>query len=122
MKQQLARVMALLCVAATVVGGFGVNYKDVRQGKLSGKLIVQWLEPDVFLFIPDAAQPLTFVRANGSKLIPGRMITDGGSIPRPMRAFRNYSPWGYAPAFIVHDWIFRMKSCELNDYLRYNVD
>jgi hypothetical protein len=41
------------------------------------------------------------------------MYTDGGSIPRPLWAFRGYSPWGYAPAFIVHDWLFEMKHCHL---------
>lgn len=92
------------------------NYADIRAGTLQGKLIVQWIEPDLFLFLPDNTNPLTFTRANGEKIQPGRMLTDGGSIPRPMWALRNYSPWGYAPAFIVHDWLFFTKRCKIKGY------
>ena len=43
------------------------------------------------------------------------MFTDGGSIPRPFWVFRNLSPWGYAPAFLVHDWEFDVYHCELSE-------
>jgi hypothetical protein len=39
------------------------------------------------------------------------MYTDGGSIPRPLRAFDGFSPWGYGPAYIMHDWIFAAHHC-----------
>jgi hypothetical protein len=97
------------------------KYSELKTGKLKGKLIVQWLEPDVFLFLPDSKDPLTFTRATGSTIVPGRMLTDGGSIPRPFRVFRNYSPWGYAPAFIVHDWLFHMKHCQIGSYKDYDL-
>jgi hypothetical protein len=28
-------------------------------------------------------------------------------------------PWGYAPAFIVHDWLFVMKHCQPPGYQNY---
>ena len=50
------------------------------------------------------------------------MYTDGGSIPRPLWALRSYSPWGYAPAFIVHDWLFHMRHCQLPGNEKFTVD
>ena len=96
-------------------------YDTVKPGKLEGKLIVQWVEPDVFLFLPDTKNPLSFTRADGSKIVPGKMLTDGGSIPRPIWILRSYSPWGYAPAFIVHDWLFEQKHCKYEGHTKYTV-
>jgi hypothetical protein len=39
------------------------------------------------------------------------MYTDGGSIPRFAWGVPGYSPWGYAPAYIVHDWLFEAQHC-----------
>jgi hypothetical protein len=50
------------------------------------------------------------------------MFTDGGSIPRPFWVLRNYSPWGYGPAFIVHDWLFRMQNCKVPGYEKYSIE
>lgn len=82
-------------------------------GKLEGKLIVQWLEPDKFMFVPDSASPLRFTRSSGQVIQPQKLVTDGGTVPRAMWVARSYSPWGYAPAFIIHDWLFEMKRCAL---------
>lgn len=120
---------ALITLAAALLLSFGVpaeakplTYAAVSKGKLSGKVIVQWLEPDVFLFIPDSQDPLVFTRADGTKIYPGRMLTDGGSIPRPLWAFRSYSPWSYGPAFIVHDWLFHLKNCNLAGSDHYDLN
>ncbi len=101
-------VPAALALAATACNSV---YDRVDPGTLSGKLTVEWYGPDEFIFRPHETSPLTFVRADGSRIVPGTMYTDGGSIPRPLWIIRNYSPWGYAPAFIVHDWLFEMKHC-----------
>ena len=84
--------------------------------------MVQWVDPDEFIFLPDNDRPLTFTRSNQDAITPGRMYTDGGSIPRPFRVFQHYSPWGYAPAFIVHDWLFHMRHCQLPGYEKYTLD
>jgi hypothetical protein len=49
------------------------------------------------------------------------MYTDGGSIPRPFWVLRNYSPWGFGPAFVVHDWLFHMQNCQLPGYEAYTL-
>ena len=100
----------------------GAGYDSFQTGKLEGKLIVQWIEPDLFIFLPDEAKPLSFTRSNGEKIVPGRMLTDGGSIPRPLWILRSYSPWGYAPAFIVHDWLFNIKHCRSPGYEQYTYE
>jgi hypothetical protein len=96
------------------------TYESFKTGTLKGKLIVQWWAPDQFLFLPDKNSPLIFTRSNGDTIVPGRMFTDGGSVPRPLWVFRNYSPWGYAPAFIVHDWLFHAHHCKLTGHDKYN--
>lgn len=102
-----------------IAGCASVHYTRVETGELRGKLIVQWISPDEFIFLPDPADPLTFKRPNGDVIVPGKMYTDGGSIPRPLWALRSYSPWGYAPGFIVHDWLFDMHHCRLPGHEKY---
>ena len=96
-------------------------YDSIAVGTLHGNITVRWLKPDQFLFLPDPDNPLTFRRSNGDSIVPGKMLTDGGSIPRPLWILRNYSPWGYAPAFIAHDWLFYLKQCQLPGHDRYDV-
>jgi hypothetical protein len=98
------------------------DYDELRVGKLQGKVLVQWIEPNKFIFIPDSEQPLIFVRSTGEIIAPKRMLTDGGSIPRAFWILRNYSPWGYAPAFIIHDWLFVTKHCNIPGYEKYTYD
>ncbi len=109
----------ILCLSP---GCASYHYSDVQTGQLHGKLTVQWIDYDQFLFIPHAEDPLTFVRYNNESITPGKMYTDGGSIPRPFWALRNYSPWGYAPAYIVHDWLFEMGQCKLPGHENYDVE
>jgi len=47
-----------------------------------------------------------FIRGTGEAIEPGMMFTDGGSIPRALWVFKDLSPWAYAPAFLIHDWLF----------------
>lgn len=115
------RVAVAVILSLFINKASATGYSDFTVGTLKGKLTVQWLESDLFLFIPDSTDPLFFRRANGQLIKPGRMLTDGGTIPRPMRVFRNYSPWGYAPAFIVHDWLFTIKHCRMENYLDFTL-
>lgn len=112
--------IAVFALATSIGTALGASYEEFHVGSLKGKLIVQWWEPDKFVFLPDKDDPLTFKRSNGETIVPNRMFTDGGSIPRQLWIFRNYSPWGYAPAFIVHDWLFHMKHCGLPGNDKYN--
>ena len=47
-----------------------------------------------------------FIRGTGEVIEPGMMFTDGCSIPRALWFVKDLSPWSYAPAFLVHDWLF----------------
>jgi hypothetical protein len=47
-----------------------------------------------------------FIRGTGEVIEPGMMFTDGGSTPRALWFVKDLSPWAYAPAFLIHDWLF----------------
>jgi hypothetical protein len=50
------------------------------------------------------------------------MYTDGGSIPRFLWGVKGYSPWSYAPAYIVHDWLFEAHHCGYTPDNRYSFE
>ena len=52
------------------------------------------------------------IRRDMVTIRPKKMFTNGGSIPRVLRIFENFSPWKYTPAYIIHDWIFAMNQCQ----------
>jgi hypothetical protein len=83
---------------------------------------VRWVKNDYFQFIPNCDDPFIFTRANGKIIRPGVMYTDGGSIPRFAWGVPGYSAWGYAPAHIVHDWLFEAKHCGYPPDDRYTFD
>jgi hypothetical protein len=117
----LGLVAALLTGCTDKILGYLFNsYDRTTSGKLTGKLVLEWIDQDKFRFISDSADPLRFVRANNEVIKPGEMFTDGGSIPAPLRAIKSFSPWGYAPAFIIHDWLFVMKHCKISGHEKWN--
>jgi hypothetical protein len=116
------RFAVTLALVVTVVGCTVPRYQDVAQGELKGRLFVEWIDEDRFVFRPDASNPLTFTRGNKDTIVPGLMVTDGGSIPRVFRGVKNYSPWGYAPGYIVHDWLFHAHVCKLSGHDRYSFE
>ena len=94
------------------------TYEGTAPGQLKGQLLVVWVGEDRFVYWPKTKDPLTFelgpalrAKLGISSVRPGLMYTDGGSIPRPLRAFDGFSPWGYGPAYIMHDWIFAAHHC-----------
>jgi hypothetical protein len=86
-------------------------------------LMVFWVGEDNFVYYPfyggpskeGALQyrlPRTLQERLGVDVIrPGAIYTDGGSIPRAVRSAVGFSPWGYGPAYIVHDWLFVAHHC-----------
>lgn len=71
-----------------------------------------WTGPDLFEFIPRKDKPFGFVRPDGEVISPRNMITDIGSIPRLAGIFsRALTPWGYAAAYLIHDWEFELHHC-----------
>jgi len=80
-------------------------YPDFPLGKFKGEPHLVWVKPDIFRMEPQP-NPFHFIRANGETITPGKMFTDGGSIPRALWFVKDLSPWAYAPAFLIHDWLF----------------
>ena len=93
------------------------GYDETRVGVYHNidKLLLRWIEPDLFEFLPDKSATFCFERYNGEVVTPKRLFTDGGSIPRVGWVLSDLSPWNYAPAFIVHDWEFDAHHCRLTD-------
>lgn len=116
------RIIFHSLLAILLSGCAGIHFDRTQAGALKGKLLVEWINPDQFIFTPDKDSPLTFTRKSGQSFTPGKMYTDGGSIPRPLWAIRSYSPWGYAPAFIVHDWLFEVRHCKYQGHELLTVD
>lgn len=79
---------------------------------LNGVLLIQWFDERRFIYVVDSKNPLRFRTRDGREIAPGPMYTDGGSIPRLFWSFRGFSPWGYAPAYVMHDWLFHQHRCK----------
>lgn len=116
----LSRVLPLLaCLTAASCGV--VDFDKAPVGRFNGSLLVMWVgEGDAlgdgrFVYVPSPTRPLTFRRENPDATVsvikPEMMYTDGGSIPKPGQLFNGFAPWGYAPAYMVHDWIFVARHC-----------
>lgn len=120
----LAR-FGLLAAAVVLLATGGcayLYYQQTEAGVLDGTLVVEWYPPDRFLFIPDLDDPLVFTRSNGERIQPGLLYTDGSRIPRALWVRKHYSPWGYTPAFMLHDWLFEMHHCGYQGHQRHDPD
>lgn len=107
----MARAGAPLGLAAASGQAERKYYPDFPLGRFDGEPRLVWIKPDLFRHEPDADNPFRFTRHNGEVIEPGRMHTDGGSIPRALWFVKDLSPWAYAPAFLVHDWLFDLHHC-----------
>ncbi|MBZ9657285.1 hypothetical protein [Phyllobacterium lublinensis] len=115
------RIFALLGLCMALSACASVDYSKLPPGTFSGSLFVMWVDEGGssgdgnFLFVPDPEDPLIFRRSDpqsaGAVIRPGLMYTDGGSIPKIAQVFKGLSPWGYAPAYMIHDWIFTARHC-----------
>ena len=98
-------------------------------GELQGVILLQWVGQNErkkeFIYIPDERNPLTFKRMRNKKVVDTivldrKFYTDGGSIPRPAQVTEDFSPWKFAPAYLIHDWLFELNHCDLPGAERYN--
>ena len=116
---KLAAVLALILL----LSGCGTDiYSSADRGEFTGRIFLMWIDDGgssgdgTFVYVPVPGHELTFTRqknqsATLTTIVPEMMYTDGGSIPRVAQVFKGFSPWGYAPAYMVHDWIFIAKNC-----------
>ena len=88
-------------------------YDKLNTGRFDGQINIQWYGMDNFIYHPSADSPFAYTTSEGRSIKPKLMNTDGGSIPKLFQSMKNFSPWGYAPAFIIHDWLFVAQ--EIND-------
>jgi hypothetical protein len=107
----MLRVAWVLC--ALVLGGCASPYLIAKAGRINRPIDVVWVGADKFIYVPGPPdRNFTFESDKLGRIIaPGLMYTDGGSVPRFAQIFRPFSPWGYAPAYVVHDWIFHAHYC-----------
>lgn len=105
-------------IAFLLAGCVSSSYEATAPGTFKGSVVVLWVGEGSgqagdgkFLFVPDPDEPLIFKRPDGEVIQPGLMYTDGGSIPPIGQLFNGFSPWGYAPAFMIHDWLFVARHC-----------
>jgi hypothetical protein len=111
----LFRILLDMGTAATLASCGSIPYESIRPGELKGRVLVMWVGYDDFVYIPSPASSFSFTTTRSGKVIqPGLMYTDGGSIPRIAQVFGGFSPWGFGPAYAVHDWIFFGRHCILD--------
>jgi hypothetical protein len=120
MKPLLAVAVATLPIVAT--GCAEIFYEKLPRGEFAGRLIVQWVEPNQFLYLPDSEAPLQYRASDGRLIVPKKMYTNAGSIPRLFWSSPGLGPWDFAPGYIIHDWIFRIHHCQIEDWQRYSFD
>lgn len=102
-----------------------VNLDEVQAGQFHGTVHVVWVGEGsdtsgdgLFVYLPQPGDELRFVRPNTSGpgtsaqvIEPYAIYTDGGSIPRLATLYPGLSPWGYGPAYIIHDFLFIARIC-----------
>ncbi|MDK3019617.1 hypothetical protein [Pseudodonghicola flavimaris] len=102
-----------------------VDYDALPEGEIKGTVFVMWVGEGSategagkFVYVPNPRDPLRLVRGDGAvpkEIRPEMIYTDGGSIPRAGQMFNGFSPWGYAPAYMIHDWLFVARHCLTDD-------
>jgi hypothetical protein len=116
------RGFIVLVLSVLMTACVSVQYDPYTPSYFTGSVLVIWVGETEgssgdgkFLFIPNPNDLLTFHRSatdtRGRVIEPGLMYTDGGSIPKIAQVFNGLSPWGYAPAYMIHDWLFTAHHC-----------
>jgi hypothetical protein len=122
MSALLPRFNRLICALAAgsvlihLTGCATAFYARTKTGTFSGKLDVEWIAPNQFIYRPHPTSPLVFTAADGKRYQPREMFTDGGSIPRLFWSSPGYAPWDFAPGYIIHDWLFEQHHCKEGDW------
>jgi len=104
-------------IGTSVYDSFGAGtFNSIENIRLRWLTLKDAGAPDYFALVPHAATPFSFQRPNGGAVIaPRHMFTDGGSVPWVAQFVTNLSPWGYGPAYLVHDWLFDLHHCGQTD-------
>ena len=103
---------AILVASTCLPGCATIFYDRTKTGTFVGRLDVEWVEPNLFIYRPNDKDPLVFTTSEGLKIQPRTMYTDGGSIPRLFWSTPMLGPWDFAPGYIIHDWLFEQHHCQ----------
>lgn len=107
------RLTAALVLLPLALGGCATTfYARTGTGSFAGRLDVEWIAPNRFVYRPHPSDPLVYTTADGVKIQPRAMYTDGGSIPRLFWSTPLLGPWDFAPGYIIHDWLFVQHHCK----------
>jgi hypothetical protein len=107
--------------ALVVASGCGqFFYTQTPTGNFSGRLTVEWVEPNQFVYRPDPKEPLVYTTSRGQRIQPRTMYTDAGSIPRLFWSSPGLGPWDFAPGYVIHDWLFEQHHCKEGDWQQYD--
>jgi hypothetical protein len=116
-----ARASAGLVTALLVGCSTWITPGDPDLTKLDGHVVVKWIgsdsREDRYIYQKQGKNPLRF-RASfmTTDIVPETMYTTGGSIPRVFWSIPGLSPWGLAPAYIIHEWIIEVHRCRRFGY------
>lgn len=121
-RRALARTGVCLMLAIGLSGCAGLLYERLGTGTFTGRLDVEWIAPNQFIYRPSAERPLKFVTSAGRVIQPRAMYTDGGSIPRLFWSSPELGPWDFAPGYIIHDWLFLQHRCKEGDWQSWDID
>jgi len=104
----MIRVLVLIAtLTATLTSCSSRQFYDkVSTGKIIGQPYVMWQEPNQFELDNQVNKLFAFQRFNGEIICPHPIKTDGGSIPRTLWNRKGFSPWTYAPGYLIHDWLY----------------
>lgn len=108
--------LSMLGLLAAVLTAGCASFTTYGDGVLKGHVLIQWYRQDKFVFVPDKQNPFSFRPSffkGREDIVPGRMYTDGGSVPQILWGIPGLSPWSLGPAYIIHDWIFLVHRCDL---------
>jgi hypothetical protein len=112
MRKQLRCILLFLMLAGCVS-----PFLTAQLGRINRPVNTVWVGEDKFVYVPGPpGLNFAFETSNGRIIEPGMMYTDGGSIPRFAQIFKGFSPWGFGPAYIVHDWIFYAQHCYIDRF------
>lgn len=94
-------------------------HDEIPAGHFDGVATVEWAGEDKFIYRPDPNRALSFQpsfwKNTKKRIVPRLMYTDGGSIPRFFWNIPGLSPWGFGPAYVIHDYIFAVHRCGWDD-------
>ena len=111
-----------ILLAFSLSGCADVFFQRLGTGRFTGRLEVEWIAPNQFIYRPSAERPLIYITADGREIRPRAMYTDGGSIPRLFWSSPDLGPWDFAPGYIIHDWLFLQHRCREGDWQSWDID